>query len=657
MVRPRTSNLWVEILFIVVVVGSVTASGKVIYVDANAPEADDGTNWENAYNFLQDALADANSSEKPVEIRVAQGVYAPDSNSAVPDGTGDPNATFQLINCVTLKGGYAGFDDPDPNAQDIELYETILTGDLDDNDVDVNDPYDLLTEPTRADNAYHVVTGNGTDPNAILDCFTITAGSANGYHLDVKVNGGGMFNYPGSPTVTNCTFSENFARNLGGGMFNSNGSSPIITDCVFTNNTAMNNGGGMSNNSSTGEKPSSPTLTNCAFTANFANSGGAMDYWLSGSMVTNCTFINNMACYRGGALWGAADELLLTNCTFINNVAEPRVGTGSASAGAMCNIGGDLVFVDCTFLGNRAGSGGALVSSSANLTLTNCAFSGNLASSSGGAIYNLGGSDTDLLVTNCIFKKNSAGEMGGGILNFTSETTLVRNSTFAGNSAALGGGMLTGATSTVVNCTFTGNSAVAGGAMAVGGYPTLNECILWANEARYGREVALLSTSTMNITYSNVEGGPASVYVEDVNSILSWGVGNTDTDPCFADPGYWDPNGTPADASDDFWVDGDYHPKSQAGRWNPNTEAWVTDDVTSPCIDAGDPMSPIIYEPFSNGGVINMGAYGGTIEASKSYFGKPPCETIVAGDVNGDCIIDFRDFCIMALHWCEDNNP
>ena len=75
------------------------------------------------------------------------------------------------------------------------------------------------------------------------------------------------------------------------------------------------------------------------------------------------------------------------------------------------------------------------------------------------------------------------------------------------------------------------------------------------------------------------------------------------------------------------------------------------DEVTSPCIDAGAPMSPIGLEPFPNGGIINMGAYGGTSEASKSYFGKPVCETIVAGDINGDCEINFKDFWFIALHW------
>jgi len=74
---------------------------------------------------------------------------------------------------------------------------------------------------------------------------------------------------------------------------------------------------------------------------------------------------------------------------------------------------------------------------------------------------------------------------------------------------------------------------------------------------------------------------------------------------------------------------------SQAGRWtstssagaDPNSQTcpctepgagWVLDDVTSPCIDAGDPNSPIGLEPFPNGTTINMGAYGGTEQASKS---------------------------------------
>jgi hypothetical protein len=64
-------------------------------------------------------------------------------------------------------------------------------------------------------------------------------------------------------------------------------------------------------------------------------------------------------------------------------------------------------------------------------------------------------------------------------------------------------------------------------------------------------------------------------------------------------------------------------------------------------------MSPIGPEPFPNGGFVNMGAYGGTAEASKSYFGEPVQETIVAGDINGDGEVDQTDLDIMALHWTD----
>ena len=63
------------------------ATGRIIYVDTDAIGADDGSSWENAYTFLQDALADANSAVKPVEIRLAKGTYKPDQDEAGVDLT------------------------------------------------------------------------------------------------------------------------------------------------------------------------------------------------------------------------------------------------------------------------------------------------------------------------------------------------------------------------------------------------------------------------------------------------------------------------------------------------------------------------------------------------------------------------------------------
>jgi len=213
-----------------------------------------------------------------------------------------------------------------------------------------------------------------------------------------------------------------------------------------------------------------------------------------------------------------------------------------------------------------------------------------------------------------------------------------------GNYAYHGGGAILSSSAhlNLASCTFTGNRAP---------YSTTIDCEHW-EKTNYlkavnsilwdGGDEVSTRLSDVQITFSDIQGG--------------WeGQGNINLDPCFAQPGHWDDNGTPDTDHDDFWINGDYHLKSRAGRWDVNEGGWTKDDVTSPCIDAGDPNSPIGFEPFPNGGIINMGAYGGTGEASKSYFGEPVCETIVASDINGDCKVDFRDFAIMAFHWLEEH--
>ena len=62
----------------------------------------------------------------------------------------------------------------------------------------------------------------------------------------------------------------------------------------------------------------------------------------------------------------------------------------------------------------------------------------------------------------------------------------------------------------------------------------------------------------------------------------------------------------------------DYHLKSNGGRYGPTTGGWVTDALTSWAVDAGDPSYAVGNEPLPNGGRINMGAYGGTSQASKT---------------------------------------
>ncbi len=263
------------------------------YVDGDAVGLNDGSSWEDAFNYLQDALAAASSGD---QIWVAGGTYKPDANSAIPGGTGSRTATFQLINGVGIYGGFAGYESS-LDERDWQTNETILSG-------DIGIPVD------NWDNSCHVVTGSNTEPNAILDGFTITAGNS------VWFGGGGMRNSNSSPTVTNCTFGGNYSW-FGGGMFNEN-SSPTLTNCTFSENSAANFGGGGMYNSN-----SNPTLTNCLLSGNSAGRDGGGMYnggSASHSVLTNCTFSRNSAGWSGGGIYNEGNnDLTLTNCILWDN--------------------------------------------------------------------------------------------------------------------------------------------------------------------------------------------------------------------------------------------------------------------------------------------------------------------------------------------------
>ena len=592
----------------------------IIYVDDDAAGANDGSSWENAYTFLQDALADANSADKPVEILVAQGIYKP--YQGVNQTPGDREATFQLLNETIIKGGYAGFGEPDPNDRYVDVYETILSGDLAGNDISWNELLEIrdlrnynlnlstFNEPKREDNTYHVVIGSGTDETAVLDGFIITGGCA----ADFDYSGGGMYNDAGNPTIVDCTFTRNLAYYSGGGIYCKNNSNPTLTNCTISKNWALY-GGGMDNENS------NPSLTNCIFTENFsevhydaivesgystcggmhnsysnptltdctfsknssswilADSAGGMLNYRSNPNMTNCFFNGNIGC-RGGGIYNKGSNPILTNCVFIGNLAT----NGSTEEGG-------AIFTDFVFYLDRSWTSHLIDS---NPILTNCIFIGNFAED-GAGIYNLGSSR--LVLSNCIFSSNKAISSGGGIYN-------------------------RGGRAILTNCTFVQHSSQNGNALGCDEYyfrpyslPDSNleliNCILWNG----GNEIWNNDSSIVNISYSDIQGGQASIY--DPCEAIIWGEGNIDVDPDFVRAGYWT-QPSPRQPNSSVWIEGDYHLKSEAGRWDTLSESWVTDNLTSPCIDAGDPNSPVAFEPEPNGGRINMGAYGGTAEASKS---------------------------------------
>ncbi len=274
----------------------VNPDEAIYYVDADAEGNNSGRNWSNAFNHLQDALA---AGAGGGEIRVAQGIYKPDRHSAHPDGTGERGASFGLINGVSILGGFAGFGESDPNERDVEVYETILSGDLNGDD-----------EPDFAnidENSCHVVASSGTDETALLDGFTITAGNA---ETPCNFNGAGMYNYMSEAVVLNCTFVGNYASNDGGGMYNDK-SGVTVKNSTFLHNSTGACGGALQN------YQQMPIFENCLFVGNSAATYGGAIFEGSNSSITNCTFTGNTAGESGGGFRGCNGTL--TNCIFWNN--------------------------------------------------------------------------------------------------------------------------------------------------------------------------------------------------------------------------------------------------------------------------------------------------------------------------------------------------
>ncbi len=314
--------------------------------------------------------------------------------------------------------------------------------------------------------------------------------------------------------------------------------------------------------------------------------------------------------------------------------------TDTSAAGAVTCISSSPSIVDCVLVGNTAPYGGAI----------RCE-----------------GTTSSPLIKGCTLAGNTA-LYGAGIYSVRAAPT-VANCIIAGNSAETGAGVACrfGAAN-IINCTIVGNRAQRGGGIVERGDALITNTILWDNRAEVFEQ---LVTSTPP-TYCCIQGGCD-------------GLGNITADPCFVHPGWWDPNGTAEDPNDDFWVQGDYHLKSSGWRWSTDLKLWTWDDVTSRCIDAGNPAVPLQAEPvtlqvdpLNRAGVnrrINIGAYGGTETAAIGPYGWSIQADLdnngrvdwldlaclsglmlhsgwnLPADLDRNGIINMADFAVLADHW------
>ncbi|MBN2788629.1 MAG: right-handed parallel beta-helix repeat-containing protein [Candidatus Delongbacteria bacterium] len=396
------------------------------------------------------------------------------------------------------------------------------------------------------------------------------------------------------------------------------------------------------------------TFNSTIFTKMYSTNGnGPININESSVDFINCRFFDNHADFNGGAVYVVAGNVNFTACVFRDNNAENGGGLYIYNNPSASQSSINLNY--CSFVANRASNGGGLYVEDYDgamydmlLNIQNTGFNYNKATSLGG----FGGglfinvlSHLDLKFKLCKIQFNDAFVSGGGIYAKFNEmygqpvlSQEFSNLLITKNSAMDGGGFYlnTGLTINpvninIINTTIADNYILPGKtSKEYGGggihivsndnYPFIKNSIIWNNGNEYYLDQYLISDDTFPspgaiFSYCNIND-----YVE--------GQGNISSNPRFVRPPLlFTGDNTLTFAADRY----DYHLS-----------------LNSPCIDAGDPATPIdpMATPELNYPPVNMGAYGNTKQAAVPLSSLTPIVAGTVTDLNipdgGVVVLDFE---------------
>lgn len=434
-----------------------------------------------------------------------------------------------------------------------------------------------------------VIFENGEDSTAVLCGFTITNGFENGFY-----GGGITCRYNVCPSLLNLIIIGNDSEDRGGGILCMDSSLHLQDVIIASNGDNSWQGGGLycltsdivlenviiSDNFATGgggiycNDNSNLILSNVTIVDNYAGQGGGIGCGSSNLTILNSTLRNNSASF-GGAISCSSSILDLENVEISNNQAIDSGGGIHSSYN--CNLSLENV----NLMHNSAGLyGGSINLWQSALDMVDCQLENNTCGhpsydGRGGAMYVR---DSSTYIFRCGFNNNSA-DFHAGAIYFRQSLAEIYGCSFVGNISEGNVGGLYFFNSNGVNienCTFYNNLGTDSGAIRfyrenmLSSTHNMKNTICWNN-----LPVEILCSAdglgnSFEVSYCDIEGGLDAI-VTNNNAIITWSDSNINEDPLFIDS-----------------INGDVH---------------LIED--SPCIDTGDPISPL--DP--DGSIADMGAY------------------------------------------------
>jgi hypothetical protein len=258
---------------------------------------------------------------------------------------------------------------------------------------------------------------------------------------------------------------------------------------------------------------------------------------------------------------------------------------------------------------------GAIWGNHTHATISHCIMNGNMPCGAVVVSY------CDGIISNCLITNNSTIYLCGVYPVVFGCHGIIKNCTIADNASGVG---ILGGTTTIVNSIICGNGDPDG----------------------QDHQILISDGGLLKMSYCNVQGSIGF----SGSGKFTLGPGNLNVDPCFVRSGVWGGD------------EGDYHLRSEGWRWDVNVGRWRYDYVTSRCTDAGNPGSPLRDElmrvlpddPNNDYGInlrINMGAYGGTAEAS-----MPPHGWALLADLTNNGIVNPVDLGWQLMDWLQDDS-